>query len=147
MAAAVDVEDIVDRLRRVDDPRQERGGRHSLVDVLFLALMAMASGADAAGATQDYGEANAEWFAEFLALRWWIRSQDTFPRVFALLSTATVERLFVDGGARSEDGQGGRPCRPGWQDGSPELRHRLAGRGDPRGQHMAGLGGPRSGAR
>ena len=96
MSAAVDIEDLVDRLRRVDDPREERGVRHSLVDVLFIALVAMVSGADDAEAMQDYGEANAEWFAEFLELRHGIPSQDTFLRVFALLSTATVERLFLD---------------------------------------------------
>lgn len=58
--------------------------RHSLLDVPFIALVAM----------QDYGEANAEWFAGFLELRRWIPSQDTFLRVFAQLSTATLERLF-----------------------------------------------------
>ena len=36
MAAAVDIGDLLDRLRRVDDPREERGVRHSLVDVLFI---------------------------------------------------------------------------------------------------------------
>ena len=46
MPAAVDIEDLVDRLRGVDDPREERGLRHSLVDLLFIALVAMVSGPD-----------------------------------------------------------------------------------------------------
>lgn len=134
MSAAVDIEDLVDRLRRVDDPREERGVRHSLVDVLFIALVAMVSGADDAEAMQDYGEANAEWFAEFLELRHGIPSQDTFLRVFALLSTATVERLFLDWV---------HGLRTVWEGGHVA---RLRGQGDPNGQRMAGLGGARSGA-
>ena len=66
MAVAVDIEELVERLRRVEDPREDRGLRHSLVDVLFIALVAMVSGADDAEAMQDYGEANADWFGQFL---------------------------------------------------------------------------------
>ena len=58
--------ELVERLRRVEDPREDRGLRHSLVEVLFIALVAMVSGADDAEAMQDYGEANADWFGQFL---------------------------------------------------------------------------------
>jgi hypothetical protein len=44
MAVAVDIEELVWRLLRVEDPREERGLRHSLVDVLVIALVAMVSG-------------------------------------------------------------------------------------------------------
>jgi hypothetical protein len=44
MAVAVDIEDLVERLRRVGDTRDERGWRNSPADVLFIALVAMVSG-------------------------------------------------------------------------------------------------------
>lgn len=100
MTNAPDVESLLTRLRLVPDPREERGRRHSLVDVLFIALVAMMSGADDAEAMEEFGEINAEWFAEFLELAHGIPSQDTFLRVFALLDPAAVEGLFrglVDG--------------------------------------------------
>ena len=39
-----DIEHLLDRQRRVEDPREERGLRQSLVDVLFNALVAVVSG-------------------------------------------------------------------------------------------------------
>jgi predicted transposase YbfD/YdcC len=88
------VESLLTRLRLVPDARDERGRRHDLVEVLFIALVAMVSGADDAEAMEDFGDANESWFREFLELPHGIPSQDTFLRVFAMLDPNAVQTLF-----------------------------------------------------
>jgi predicted transposase YbfD/YdcC len=100
MASGSKIEDLLCRFRLVADPREERGRRHSLVDVLFIAMVAMVSGADDAESMQVFGEANEAWFRQFLQLPHGIPSQDTYLRVFALLDPGAVQTLFrnwVDG--------------------------------------------------
>ena len=63
--------------------------------MLFVALVAMVSGADDAEAMQEFGESNETWFREFLALPHGIPSQDTFLRVFALLDPGVVQSMFA----------------------------------------------------
>ncbi|MSQ02521.1 MAG: transposase family protein [Myxococcales bacterium] len=43
------------------DASEHRGLRHSLVDVRFIAIVAMKSGADDAEAMEDFGVAHEEW--------------------------------------------------------------------------------------
>ena len=108
MATESGIEGLMSRLRLVKEPRGDRGLRHQLVDVLFIALVAMVAGADDAEAMETFGEANEAWFRQFLALSHGIPSQDTFLRVFALLDPDVVQTLFrnwVDG------------LRTVWQDG------------------------------
>lgn len=96
MASATDIEQLLFRLRSVPEPRGERGLRHDLVEVLFIALVAMVSGADDAEAMEEFGEANETWFQQFMALPHGIPSQDTFLRVFALLDPGVVQTMFRD---------------------------------------------------
>ena len=100
MASRSDVEDLLSRIRLMRDPRDSRGKRHHLAEVLFIALVAMVSGANDAEAMEDFGDANEDWFRGFLELPHGIPSQETFLRVFALLSPAAVQTIFrnwVDG--------------------------------------------------
>jgi len=52
----------------IDEPRDAHGLRHKLVDILFIALVAMVGGADNAEAMQEFGEAHESWFRRFLNL-------------------------------------------------------------------------------
>jgi len=100
VGSASDIQDLLSRLRLVRDPREERGLRHQLVDVLFIALVAMVAGADDAEAMQEFGETNETWLRQFMALPHGIPSQDTYLRVFALLDPGVLQTLFrnwVDG--------------------------------------------------
>lgn len=96
MADATDIRDLLGRFSLIPDPREDRGLRHRLVDVLFIAMVAMVSGADDAEAMEDFGDANEAWFRGFLALPHGIPSQDTYLRVFAILDPSTVQSLFRD---------------------------------------------------
>lgn len=96
MADAHDIRDLLGRFSLIPEPRADRGLRHSLMEVLFIAMVAMVSGADDAEAMEDFGEANEAWFKGFLELPHGIPSQDTFLRVFAILSPSLVQTLFRD---------------------------------------------------
>jgi len=58
MATESGIEGLMSRLRLVKEPRGDRGLRHQLVDVLFIALVAMVAGADDAEAMETFGKAN-----------------------------------------------------------------------------------------
>ena len=96
MADASDIDDLLVRFSLIPDLWEDWGLRHSLVDVLFIAIVAMISGADDAEAMEDFGEAHEEWFRGFLELRHGIQSQDTYLHIFAILDPATVQTLFRD---------------------------------------------------
>ena len=67
------------------DPRVDRTKKHSLADILVIALCAVVCGADSWEEVEAFGEAKAGWLKRFLALPNGIPSHDTFYRVFARL--------------------------------------------------------------
>lgn len=85
---------IVQYLESIPDPRQKRGQRHRLSDVLAIALLAIMSGADDAEAIEDWGDGNEDWLRTFLELKHGIPSQDTFLRLFGLLDPKAFQGFF-----------------------------------------------------
>jgi predicted transposase YbfD/YdcC len=71
------------------DPRVDRTKKHSLGDILVVALCAVIAGADSWEEVEAFGEAKADWLKGFLALPNGIPSHDTFGRVFARLDANT----------------------------------------------------------
>lgn len=71
----------------VPDPRCRRVHRHSLVEILTLALCALLCGADTFKDMERFARAKQAWFREHLGLvlRHGVPSHDTFGRVFARL--------------------------------------------------------------
>ena len=69
----------------VTDPRIARTRRHELLDILFIALAGMLSGAEDFVTIAEYGRIKQDWFKKLLGLPNGIPSHDTFRRVFALL--------------------------------------------------------------
>ncbi len=67
------------------DPRVDRTKKHSLGDILVIALCAVVCGADSWEEVEAFGEAKADWLKGFLALPNGVPSHDTFYRVFARL--------------------------------------------------------------
>jgi predicted transposase YbfD/YdcC len=67
------------------DPRIDRTKKHSLGDILVIALCAVIAGADSWEEVETFGEARHDWLKGFLALPNGIPSHDTFYRVFARL--------------------------------------------------------------
>ena len=67
------------------DPRVDRTKKHSLGDILVIALCAVVCGADSWEEVEAFGHARHSWLKRFLALPNGIPSHDTFYRVFARL--------------------------------------------------------------
>ncbi len=79
----------------VTDPRVARTRRHNLLDILFIALCAMISGAEDYVTMAEYGRIKLNWFNKLLELPGGIPSHDTFRRVFALLDPQQLETCLV----------------------------------------------------
>ena len=78
----------------MSDPRAENV-RHSLVDVLFIALAAVLCGAESCTDMADFGAAKADFLAPILKLGHGTPSHDTFSRVFRLLDAEAFEAAFT----------------------------------------------------
>src|SRR3984893_13556520 len=72
------------------DPRLERTKRHSLLDLLILAVCATLGNADGWADIERFGRAKLDFFRTFLELPHGIPSHDTFGRVFARLDPAAL---------------------------------------------------------
>src|SRR5208282_2453939 len=72
------------------DPRMERTRRHSLLDIIILAVCATLGNADGWADIERFGKAKLDFFRTFLELPNGIPSHDTFGRVFARLDPAPL---------------------------------------------------------
>jgi len=79
----------------VTDPRMARTRRHDLLDILFIALAAMLSGAEDYVTIAEYGRIKQDWFESLLGLPNGIPSHDTFRRVFARLNPEQLQDCLI----------------------------------------------------
>lgn len=79
----------------IADPRIARTRRHNLMDILFIALAAMLSGAEDFVTIADYGVVKQDWLKGILDLPNGIPSHDTFRRVFARLDPKQVQSCLI----------------------------------------------------
>jgi hypothetical protein len=77
------------------DPHMDRTRKHSLTDILAIAIFAVVCGADGWVQVEDFGQCKEDWFRTFLDLPNRIPSHDTFGRVFALLDPVAFEQCFA----------------------------------------------------
>ena len=87
--------DLIEAFQGIKDPRIERHKRHSLEDILFIAICAFICGADKWTEVVEFGLAKEKWFKRFLSLPNGIPSHDTFGRVFSLLSPSEFQTCFM----------------------------------------------------
>jgi predicted transposase YbfD/YdcC len=85
---------LFDFFAHVSDPRRANA-RHRLFDIFVIALCAVISGAEGWEDMEEYGQAQAEWFKEFLELPHGIPSHDTFRRVLSRLKPDELTQCFV----------------------------------------------------
>jgi predicted transposase YbfD/YdcC len=78
------------------DPRVDRTKKHTLGDILVIALCATIAGADSWEEVERFGRAKHDWLGTFLALPNGIPSHDTFNRVFARLDPRAFARCVAD---------------------------------------------------
>jgi predicted transposase YbfD/YdcC len=79
----------------LEDSRMERTKRHTLTDILVIAISAVVCGAEGWTQVEEFGNAKQKWFQTFLNLPNGIPSHDTFGRVFAQLEPEAFERCFL----------------------------------------------------
>lgn len=77
------------------DPRVERTRKHPLINVAFIAVCGVLSGADSFAAIHEFGCDRRPWFARFLDLTNGIPSEDTFARVLARLDPGEFEKALL----------------------------------------------------
>jgi predicted transposase YbfD/YdcC len=78
----------------LEDPRAPHRIRHSLVDMVMIAICAIICGADSWVEIEQYGRAKEAWLRTFLELPNGIPSHDTFERLFARLRPQQVQASF-----------------------------------------------------
>lgn len=86
---------ISEHFSDLPDPRRAQGRRHSLSDMIVIAVTAVICAADSWSDVCEFGRAKLKWFKTFLDLPYGIPSQDTFERVFARLNPDAFDRCFM----------------------------------------------------
>lgn len=79
---------IVHHFAALPDPRVQRTRRHSLNDIIVIAICGFVCGCKSWEQVAVYGRQHAAWFGTFLELPNGMPSKDTFRRVFARLKPA-----------------------------------------------------------
>ena len=91
------VYDVFDEyFAHIDDPRQTHKIKHSLSEILFIAILAIIAGADDFNEIARYAKLKKDWLATFLKLPGGIPSHDTFNRVLSLIDAGQLQQSFVD---------------------------------------------------
>lgn len=70
----------------LEDPRIDRTKLHPLLEIVFIAVCALLSGANDFVGMEKFGKAKRDWLKKYLELRHGIPSHDTFGRVMQALS-------------------------------------------------------------
>jgi predicted transposase YbfD/YdcC len=84
-----------DHFQGLTDPRVERTRKHPLINVVFIAVCGVLSGANSFAGIQEFGYDRRSWFARYLDLANGIPSDDTFARVLARLDPAAFEKCLL----------------------------------------------------
>ncbi|MCW5283937.1 ISAs1 family transposase [Verminephrobacter eiseniae] len=116
MAEKDTIEELIEQLRQLKDPRVAGRTDHNLLDILVLALCAVMSGAQGWDDIEDWGRAHESWLRRYLKLRNGIPGHDTIRRVFEALSPSQLSACLSSWMAPSLP-CGGRPghCHQ-WQE-------------------------------
>ena len=78
----------------LDDPRTGNAARHSLLEILLIALCTVLCGGQTAVDMAEFAEAKEEFLREFLTLENGLPSHDTFSRIFRLLDPEQFSGCF-----------------------------------------------------
>ena len=82
-------------VHEIEDPRNPRGVRHLLSDILCLSICAYIGGVNTLVGTEEFGKDHEAWFAQWLELPHGIPSHDTLERVMGLLDPEAVATILT----------------------------------------------------
>jgi len=79
----------------LQDPRVERTRRHPLINVVFMAVCGVLSGANSIAGIHEFAIDRRSWFSRYLDMSNGIPSEDTFGRVLARLDPGIFEKCLL----------------------------------------------------
>src|SRR5438309_8224941 len=84
-----------EHFKDLNDPRVERTRKHPLINIVFIAVCGVLSGANSFAGIHEFARDRRTWFARYLDLTNGIPSEDTLGRVLARLNPAEFERCLL----------------------------------------------------
>lgn len=87
---------LLSEFAQIPDPRIDRNKRHKLLDIVIITTCASICGANTWEDIECYGHSKYNWLKTFLELPNGIPSNDTFRRVFILLSPDAFRNCFIN---------------------------------------------------
>ena len=87
---------LIEHFSLLEDPRDPRGVRHRLVELVVVSVLAVICGANTYAMMHTFGVNRLDWLRRFLILKHGIPSQDTFERVFEIIQPEAWPPLFLD---------------------------------------------------
>jgi predicted transposase YbfD/YdcC len=88
------IDSFADHFGKVEDPRVAGRSKHTLLDLIVIAVLTMICGGEGWTDMEEFGRAREAWLRTFLELPSGIPTDDTFRRFFGKLSPAAFERAF-----------------------------------------------------
>ncbi|MDQ7072371.1 MAG: ISAs1 family transposase [Gammaproteobacteria bacterium] len=91
----------------IDDPRNPINVKHDLLDVLFLAVSAVISGAEGWKDIKEFGDEKLDWLRQYRTFNNGIPVDDTIARIIRAIEPEQFNRAFINwvNEVRSEKGQ------------------------------------------
>lgn len=77
------------------DPRIERARKHPLINIVFMAVCGILSGADSIAGIHEFAVDRRNWFDRFLDLSSGVPCDDTFARVLARIDPGAFEKCLM----------------------------------------------------
>ena len=87
---------FLDHFSGLEDPRSTINRRHDLLDVVFLTVSAVLSGAQGWKDIKDFGDIKLDWLRQFRGFENGIPVDDTIARVISALEPEAMMSCFVD---------------------------------------------------
>ena len=86
---------IIDNFATLEDPRVDRTKQYPLIEVIFLTISAVISGADHFTEIVMFGDEQIDWLRKFLPFKNGIPSHDTIGRLFSLIEPDKFKARFA----------------------------------------------------
>ncbi len=87
---------LIKILNHIPDICQQSKVLHSLVDIIFIAIVASVAGADDWVCMQIFAEDHIEWFKKYIPLTNGVPSHDTIERVFKQIDPKIFMKCFTE---------------------------------------------------